>query len=134
MVGDEVLPGAVALDDGGHHLLRHIGIVGEKLLGVLGKTVASVAEGGVIVVGTDARVEAYAVDNGLRVEALDLGVGVKFVEVADAEGEVGVGKELDGLGFLHAHVKGGYVLLDGALLEKGGEDVGLLVHKRGVGE
>jgi len=29
LVGDEVLAGAVALHDGGHHLLRHVGVVGQ---------------------------------------------------------------------------------------------------------
>ena len=36
LVGNEVLAGAVALDNGGHHVLRYLGIVGEQLLGVLG--------------------------------------------------------------------------------------------------
>ena len=35
-----------------------------------------------------ARVEADALDDGAAVEALDLGVGVELVEVADAEGEI----------------------------------------------
>ena len=63
-VGDVVLARAVALDDGGHHVLRHVGVVGQELLGVLGQAVAAVAEARVVVVGADARVEADAFDNG----------------------------------------------------------------------
>ena len=63
-IGDVVLARAVALDDGGHHVLGHVGVVGQELLGVLGQAIAAVAEGGVVVVRADARVEADAFDNG----------------------------------------------------------------------
>ena len=88
LVGDEVFAGAVALDNGRHHVLRDILIVGQELLGVLGEAIAAVAEAGVVVVGADAGVQSDAVDDGLGVEALHLGVGVELVEVADAQGEV----------------------------------------------
>ena len=109
-VGDVVLARAVGLDDGGHHVLGHVLVVGEQLLRVLREAVAAIAEGGVVVVGADTGVEAHALDDGAAVEALDLGVGVKLVEVADAEGEVGVGEEFHGLGFLHAHAQDGDAL------------------------
>ena len=125
LVGDVVLAGAVALDDGAYHVLGNVLKVGQKLLGVLRQAVAAVAEAGVVVVLADARVEADAVDDGLGVEALDFGVCVEFVEVADAQGKVGVGEELDGFGLLHAHEEGVDVLLDGTLLEQVGEDGGL---------
>ena len=51
---------------------------------------------------TDAWVEAYALDNGLGIESFDFGVGVEFVEVTDAEGEVGVGEEFYGFCFFEA--------------------------------
>ena len=124
-VGDVVLARAVALDDGGHHVLGHVGVVGQELLGVLGQAVAAVAEGGVVVVRADARVEADALDDGATVEALDFGVGVELVEVAHAQGEVGVGEELDGLGFFHAHEEGGDVVFDCAFLQEAGEGLGI---------
>lgn len=83
-VGNEVLTGAIALDNGGHHILGHIGIVGQELFGVLGQAVTAIAKAWVIVVGTDARIETDARDNGLGVEALDLGIGVEFVEIRDS--------------------------------------------------
>ena len=103
LICDEVFAGAVALNDGGHHVLRHVLVVGEQLFGVLGEAVAAVTEGGVIIMCTDAWVEAYALDNGLGIESFDFGVGVEFVEVADAEGEVGVGEEFYGFCFLETH-------------------------------
>ena len=156
-VGDVVLARAVGLDDGGHHVLGHVLVVGEQLLRVLREAVATIAEGGVVVVGADAGVEAHALDDGAAVEALDLGVGVEFVEVADAEGEVGVGEEFHGLGFLHAHAQDGDALgffaradavgdgertvegegvaiADGAFYEQGGEGAGSLAEAIDVGD
>ena len=48
LVGHEVLARAVGLDDGLNQVLRHVAVVGEELLGVLGQAVAAVAEAGVI--------------------------------------------------------------------------------------
>ena len=129
LVGDEVLARAVALHDGRHHVLRHVGIVGQQLLGVLRQTVAAVAEARVVVVRADTRVEADAVDDTLRVQAFHLGVGIQLVEVADAQREVGVGKELHGLGFGAAHEEHGHLLFDGALLDDGREGVRRLLQR-----
>ena len=94
LVGDEVLAGAVGLDDGLDQVLRHVLVVGQQLLGVLGQAVAAVAEGGVVVVAADARLEAHAVDDVAGVEAADLAVGVELVEVDHAEDKVGVGPSI----------------------------------------
>ena len=156
-VGDVVLARAVGLDDSGHHVLGHVLVVGEQLLRVFREAVAAIAEGGVVVVGADAGVEADALDDGAAVEALDLGVGVELVEVADAEGEVGVGEEFHGLGFLHAHAQDGDALglfaradavgngeravegegvaiANGAFYEQGGEGAGSLAEAIDVGD
>ena len=98
LVGDEVLAGAVGLDDGLDQVLRHVLVVGQQLLGVLGQAVAAVAEAGVVVVAADARLQADAVDDVAGVEAADLAVGVELVEVGHAQRQVGVGEQLDGLG------------------------------------
>ena len=71
--------------------------------------------------GADAGIQTYALDDGLRVQPLDFGVGIEFVEVAHAQGKVGVGEELHGLGFHHPHEQGRDVLLDGSLLEQAGK-------------
>ena len=123
-VCDEVLPGAVTLDDRLDQVLRDVLVVREELLRVLREAVAAVTEGRVVVEVADTRVEADAVDDLAGVEALRLGVGVEFVEVGYAEREVGVGEELDCLGFGEAHKEG----VDAAhrfaaFLEEGGEAV-----------
>ena len=103
LVRDEVLAGAVALDDGADEVLGDVLVVRQQLLRILREAVAAVAEGGVVVVGADARVQADAFDDRLRVEALHLGIGVQLVEVADAQGQIGVREELDGFGLGGAH-------------------------------
>ena len=75
-------------------------------------------------------VETHAVDDLLGVEAFHLGVGVELVEVADAQGEVGVGEEFHGLGFGGAHEEGVDVGLERALLKEGSEGAGGFVQVR----
>lgn len=135
LVGHEVLAGAVCVHDGLDQVLRHVPVVSEQLLGVLGQAVAAVAEAGVVVVAADARLQAHAVDDVAGVEAADLAVGVELVEVGHAQRQVGVGEELHGLGLggaqhelrdalgavgVHAIELGGV----GALREQAGELLG----------
>ena len=98
LVGHEVLAGAVGVHDGLDQVLRHVPVVGQQLLGVLGQAVAAVAEAGVVVVRSDARLQAHAVDDVAGVEAADLAVGVELVEVGHAQRKVGIGEELHCLG------------------------------------
>lgn len=64
LVGDEVLAGAVAIDDGVDKVFGHVGVVGQELLGVLGQAVAAVAEGGVVVVAADAALSSRSSPSG----------------------------------------------------------------------
>ena len=123
---DKVLPSAVGLDDRFDEVLGHVLVVGEQLLGIFWQAVTAVAEGGIVVIITDARIKADALDDLGGVQSFDLGVCVQLVEVADAQGQIGVDEELGGLGLGKAHVKGINILLVGALLQQRGEDVGLL--------
>ena len=75
-VGDEVLACAVAFHDGLNQVLWHVAVVGQKLLRVLRKAVASVAERRVVVVAADARVETDAVDDVLCRQTFHLSIGV----------------------------------------------------------
>ena len=121
---DEVLAGVVGVHDGADEVLWHVAEVGEQLLGVLGQAVATVAKARVVVEVADARVERDALDDLPGVQPLGLGIGVKLVEVRDAQRQVGVREELDGLGFGGAHDENGGGLarvLVGAGLESGGE-------------
>ena len=123
-VGDEVLAGAVALDDGLYQVLRHVLIVSQELLGVLGQAVAAVAEGGVVVIVANAGIQADALDDLGGVEAFDLGIGIQLVEIRDAEREIGIHEELGGFRFRQAHEEGFYRVFFGTLLEKTGEGMG----------
>ena len=123
-VGDKVLAGAVGLHDGLDEVLGHVGVVGEKLLGVFGQTVAAVAEAGIIIMCADAGVEADALDDLLGVKALHLGIGVQLVEEGDAERQICVCKQFDGLCLCEAHEEGLDIFLDGPLLQQMGEGVG----------
>ena len=94
LICHEVLAGAVGLDDGLDQVLRHVPVVGQQLLGVLGQAVAAVAEAGVVVVGADARLQAHAVDDVAGVEAADHEAGVELVKVDHEENKVGVGSSI----------------------------------------
>ena len=106
LIGYEVLAGAVALDDGGHHVLRHIGIVGQQLFGVLGQAIATIAERWIVIVRADSRIKTDALDYGTGIKTLYFGIRVKLVEVAHTQCQVGIGKELYGLSFLQPHEQG----------------------------
>ena len=80
----------------------------------------------------DARVEAHAVDDLARVQALRLGVGVELVEVGDAQCQIRVGEQLHGLGLGEAHEQRVDVLLDGPLLQQLGERLGRLDEMPGL--
>ena len=65
----------------------------------------------------DARVQAYAVDDGPGVQPLDLRICIELVEIADAQRQVGVGEKLHGLGLGEAHVQHIDIRLERALLK-----------------
>ena len=91
-VGDEVLTSSVALDNSFNQVLRHIGIVCQQLLGVLGQAVAAVTEGRIIVVTANTRIEANTVDNLLGVQPLALCIGIQFVKISHAQSQICIGE------------------------------------------
>ena len=84
--------------------------------------------------GADAGVEPDAVDDGLCVQAFHLCISIEFIEVADAQGEVGVGEEFHGLGLFHSDEERGDIFLDGGLLQQSGEQVGFLGEPLDIGQ
>ena len=123
-VGDEVFARGVGGDDGTDQRLRHVLVVGQQLLGVLGQAIAAVAEAGVVVVAADARVQAHAFNDLASVQAVDGRVGVELVEEGHAHGEVGVGKQLDGLGLGAVGEQHGYIFLLGPFQQQVGKGLG----------
>lgn len=69
LVVDEVFAGAVGVNDGLDQVLGHVLVVRQQLFGIFGRTVAAVAEARVVVVGANARLQAYAVDNVASIKA-----------------------------------------------------------------
>ena len=53
----------------------------KELLGILWQAVAAVAEAGVVVMGSNARIKTNALNDFARIEALAFGIGVELVEV-----------------------------------------------------
>ena len=125
-VGDEVLSGAVCLDDRFDEVFGHILIVGEQLLGIFWQAVTAVAKGRIVVVIADARIKADALDDLGGIQVLDLCISVQFVEVADAQRQISVDEQFRGFGLGGAHEKGLDILLVRPLLQQCGEDVRLL--------
>ena len=58
-VGNEILARAVAFHDGLDEVFRDILVIGQQLLGVFGQAVAAVTKRGVVVMASDAWIEAY---------------------------------------------------------------------------
>ena len=70
---------------------------------------------------TDTGIQAYPLDDGLRIQSLHLSVGVQLIEIADTQSQIGIGEQLHRLRLFHAHEQGGDVLLDGPLPQQGGK-------------
>lgn len=83
---NEILTGAVGFHDCFYNVFRDVLVVGEELFGVLGKAVAAVTEGRVVVMAADSGVEAYSKNDLVGVESMDLRIGIKLVKETDAQG------------------------------------------------
>lgn len=64
---DEVLAGVVGVDDRADEVLRDVGKVRQKLLGIPGQAVASIPERGAAVMGPNAGTEAHALNDLPRI-------------------------------------------------------------------
>lgn len=115
-VCNEIFAGAVGLHDGLDEIFRHILVVGEELLGIFRQAVAAVTKAGIIIMCANAGVEADALDDMPGIKPLHLGAGVQFIEEGNAEGQIGVGEQLDRLGLGEAHEEGVDILFDSTFL------------------
>ena len=102
-------------------VLRHVTVVGQQLLGVFGQAVAAVTKTGVVVMIPDAGVQTHAIDDLAGVQAVRGRVGVELVEIGHAQGQVGVGEQLDGLRLGAVGQQDGDVFFDRALLQQMGK-------------
>jgi hypothetical protein len=69
-------------------------------------------------VAADARIQADALDNLLGVQTLHLCIGVQFVEIADTQCQIGIGKQFDCFGFSEAHNQSVDVLFNSTFLQQ----------------
>lgn len=130
-VRDEILPRAVAFHNRLDQILRHILVIGQQLLRILRQAVASITERRVVVMVPDPGIQTYPLNDGLRIQPLHLGIGIQFVEEADTQRQIGIGKELDGLRLGHPHEERINLLFYRPLPQQGGKGMGRL-HQPGV--
>ena len=81
----------------------------------------------------DSWVKTYAFDDCLGIESLYLCVCIQLIEVAYSECQIGIGEELNRLGFLHTHKESINVLLDGTFLEQSGKCLGSFLQHVDIG-
>ncbi len=122
-VGNVVFTSAVGFNDSLDQVFRHVLIIRQQLLGVLGQAVAAIAEGRVVIVVASAG-QGTRLDDLPGVQALHLGIGIQLVKVRYAQGQIGIGKQLDGLSFGETHNQRINVLLDCAFLQQTCKGVG----------
>ena len=80
-IRNKIFTSAVALNDCFNQVFRYIGIICEQLFSVLGQAVPAVTEAGIVVMSTDTRIKADAVDNLLSIQPLHLCIGIQFIEL-----------------------------------------------------
>ena len=66
----------------------------------------------------DTRIETNTVNDLLGIQPLHLGISIQFVEVADTQSQVGVGKQFNSLSFGEAHEQSIDILLNSTLLQE----------------
>ena len=77
---------------------------------------------------TNPRVKADSLYNVLSLKPFHLGISVEFIEIADPQGKVGIGKKLYRLGLGKTHIEGINVLLDRPFLKQCGKCPGSLLQ------
>ena len=79
----------------------------------------------------NARIQTDALDNLLGVQPLHLCIGIQLVEIADTQGQIGVGKQLNSFCLREAHDQRVDVLLNSTLLQQTRKCVGGF-HQTGI--
>ena len=87
-----ILSRPVSRYDGGNQILRYVAVIRQQLFRILRQAIPAVPKRRVVVEIADTRVEAYAADNLLRMEAPHFGIRIKLVEVRYAQGQIRISK------------------------------------------
>lgn len=101
-VGDKILARAVAFDNGFDQVLRHVPVVGQQLLGILGQAVAAVAAAGIDIAGHPAAAPPLVHMKDLEcLRHLNISEGIRhlghLIGIADQGGQKRVGQVFDKL-------------------------------------
>lgn len=126
LICKEIFSCAISIDNGPDQILGNFGVIREKLLSIFGQTVAAVSKTRVVVVTTNTRIEADAVDDLARVHTAGDRIAVELVEEGHAHCEVSVCEKLDSLGLGCVSVKDFHILLFRALQQEVSEYPGPL--------
>ena len=124
----EIFSGAVGIYNSLNQILRHILIIGQELLRILGQAVTTVAEGRIVVMHPDPRIQAHSVDDALGIQPVNFRIGVQLIKIGNPKGQIGIGKKLDCLRLRRLHIKRSDLFFDGALLQKSGKNPGSRFH------
>ena len=117
-LGNKVLAGTIGVDDRTDDVVGHVVVVGQKLLGILGQTVAAVSKGRIVVMAADARIQTHAFNDGLRIQPAHLRIGIQLVKEGYTQRQIRIGKELDGFRFCQTGKEHRNVLLERAFLQQ----------------
>ncbi len=118
--------GGIGIDNGADQVVGHLVVVGQQLLGVFGQAIATVTEGGVVVVAADTGIKANPFDNLATVQTMRLGIGIQLVKIGDPHRQIGVGKQLDRSRLGTARQQYRNILLDRPFLQQVGKTLGPL--------
>ena len=80
---------------------------------------------------TDTRIKANTVNNLLSIQPLHLCIGIQFIEVANTQSQIGIGKQLNSLSLRESHKQRINVFLDCAFLQEFSKNMCSL-HQTGV--
>ena len=81
-IGNIVFSCTVTLYNCLYQVLWYIGIVCQKLLGILWQAITTIAETWVVIMRSDTWVKTYAINDCFGIQALDFCVCIQFIEVA----------------------------------------------------
>ena len=132
LIRNEILAGAIRLDDGLDQILRDIRIIGQQLFGVFRQAISAITERRVIVVSPNTGIQTNSENNGLGIQSFYLGISIQFIEVADSKGQVGIGKELYSFSLFQTHKQRIDILFDGPFLQQCSKRMGGLLKRRNI--
>ena len=57
----------------------------------------------VVIMRANTRIQPHALDDGTRIQTFHFCIGVQLVKITYTQSQIGISKQLHGLGLLHSH-------------------------------